>query len=175
MNNETMNNEQWNTETIKYAVRLKYAAGLLLVLLVSSCSILPYGKSWSTVPKKQRATVELGGVRVDKNADWDSVEAEARRFLPLLLAERGYVQNVPEESRYRVEAVLIEREYMENWKTRRSLSAEIVIWEQSEGILPLAAGKAVVSGTTKSLSSSKMIHRILGSALSSALGALPKK
>jgi len=160
---------------MKYAVGLKYAAGLLLIILLGSCSMLPSGKSWSTVSKKQRDAVELGTIRVDKNADWDSVEAEARRFLPLCLAERGYIQNAPGKSRYRVEAVVIEREYMENWKTRRSLSAEVLIWEQGEKFLPLAAGKAVVSGTTKSLSSSKILQRMLRSALSRALGALPKK
>jgi len=153
----------------------KYAVGIILIVLLGSCSILPSGGSWSFVPGKQVAAVEIGTIKVDKNVGWDSVEAEARRFLPLLLAERGYIQNVPEKSRYRVEAALIEREYMENWKTRRSLSAEVIIWEQGENLLPLAAGKTVVDGSVKSLSSSKVLHRILNSALSSALEALPKK
>jgi len=175
MNNETMNNEQWNTETTKYAVRLKYAAGLLLVLLVSSCSILPSGGKWSFVPGRQVAAVEIGTIQVDKNAGWDSVEAEARRFLPLLLAEQGYIRSAPEKCSYRVEAVLIEREYMENWKTRRSLSAEILVWDKGESLLPLAVGKVVLSGTVRTLSSSKELYKMLSSALSSALGALPKK
>jgi len=153
---------------------MKYAA-IILILLLCSCSILPSGGNWSFVPGKQLEAVEIGTIHVDKNAGWDSVEAEARRFLPLLLAERGYIQNVPGKSTYRVEAVLIEREYLENWKTRRSLSAEIMIWGRGDNLLPLAAGKTVLSGTVQTLSSSKALHKMISSALSSALEALPKE
>jgi hypothetical protein len=69
---------------------------------------------------------------------------------------------------------------MENWKTRRSLSAEILIFKNettgnsNEDTTPLAAGKALLSGT-KSLSSSKTLYNLLQSALSNAIKALPKK
>jgi len=169
-----MNNEKMNKEKMKFAAGLS-VAGLILIILLGSCSILPSGKRWSTVSGKQVAAVEIGTIRVDKNADWDSVEAEGRRFLPLLLAEKGYIQSAPERSAYKVEAVLIEREYMENWKTRRSLSAEVMIWDKGESILPLAVGKAVLAGTVKTLSSSRVLHKMLNSALSNALGALPKE
>jgi hypothetical protein len=139
-----------------------------------SCSTLglPSGKGWTSGPKKIMGTAELGTIRVDKNEDWDSVEAEAKRLLPLLLAEQGYVHGTA----YRVNAVLIDREYMENWKTRRSLTAEIRIWksaEYGEEKIPLAAGRALLSGK-KSLSSSKVLHDLLKLALSRALKALPK-
>jgi hypothetical protein len=113
-------------------------------------------------------------VRVDKNADWDSVEAETRRLLPLILTERKYPYSDTDENRYTVDIVLIEREYMENWKTRRSLSAEVMFFKQG-GTIPLSAGKAVLTGTKKSLSSSKVIYRLIISALSGALKGLPKK
>ena len=164
---------------------------LFLNLLISvgffSCSMLsiPSGQNWSPGSGKQLGVAETGIVRVDKNADWDSVEAEARRLLQLFLAEAGYKQTVPETDLpeqmpvFMVDVVLIEREYMENWKTRRSLSAEVTIWKnektgEAEKKVLLAAGKALLSGT-KSLSSSNTLHNLLKLALSNALKALPKK
>ncbi|MCL1812343.1 MAG: hypothetical protein FWG29_02340 [Treponema sp.] len=172
---------------------------ILLILGLSlgffSCSMLgiPSGKNWSPDSGKQLDTVEIGMIRVDKNADWDSVEAETRRLLPLLLAKAGYKQITPgtvlaeQLPAYWVDAVLIEREYMENWKTRRSLSAEILIRkngtvENAHDVFAddpgektvIAAGKMLLSGA-KSFSSSKTLHDLLESALSNALRALPKK
>ncbi|MDR2662014.1 MAG: hypothetical protein LBC31_03355 [Treponema sp.] len=147
----------------------------LPVLLVSCSTLVPFypmGKGWPPESRKIRGSAELVAVRVDKNADWDSVEAETRRLLPLLLREKGYVQG----TEYRVEAVLIEREYMENWKTRRSLSAEVRIWSNNgytEGAVPLSAGKALFLGK-KNLSSSKVLNDLLKAALSRALRALAK-
>ena len=158
---------------------------LLIGVGFLSCSMLGIssGQNWSPSSGKQFGIAEIGTVRVDKNADWDSVEAETKRLLPLFLAEAGYKQTtqgidlLEQIATYRVDAVLIEREYMENWKTRRSLSAEILIWEskdQDEEKPPIAAGKALLSGT-KSLSSSKTLHGLLKVALSNALKALPIK
>jgi hypothetical protein len=107
-----------------------------------SCSMLgfPSGRSWSPFSGKGRGFAELGTVRVDKNADWDSVDAETRRLLLLLLSEAGFKQGTQlqlstaagdlteQKPFYKVDAVLIEREYMENWKTRRSLSVEILFF-----------------------------------------------
>ena len=167
---------------------------LFLILSLSlgflSCSMLgiPSGKNWSPDSGKQLGTVEVGSIRVDKNADWDSIEAETRRLLPMLLAEAGYKHTAPGTAlseqipAYRVDAVLIEREYMENWKTRRSLSAEILFIENANDAFTdnsdkktiLAAGKTLLSGA-KSFSSSKILHDLLESALLNALKALPKK
>ena len=163
---------------------IKITALLLISLISVSCSVLgsPSGFRWSPPSGKQLGIAELGTVRVDKNADWDSVEAEAGRLLPLLLAEAGYKQAVPafpqQAKIFTVDVVLVEREYMENWKTRRSLSAEIFIWEGEKNDrkekAPLAAGKALLSGR-KSLSSSKTLYNLLKASLSNALRALPKK
>jgi hypothetical protein len=148
------------------------AAILIIAILIAgffSCSTLglPSGQQWSPGSGKQIGTVELGTIRVDKNADWDSVEAEAGRLLSLLLAEAGYKQNNPGTApEYRVDAVLIEREYMENWKTRRSLSAEVLIWKANGTAVPgagekkpapVAAGKALLAGN-KTLSSSGVLY-----------------
>jgi hypothetical protein len=154
---------------------MKFTTGIILGLIIAlgSCTALPSVKSWSLVSSKQKGSTEIGTIRVDKNAGWDSVEAETARLLPLLLAEERYLYSNT-ENRYRVDAVLIEREYMKNWKTRRSLSAEIIIWEKGKA-LPTAAGKAILTDSTKSLSSSKTLHKLLNSALLSALRGLPKK
>jgi hypothetical protein len=151
-----------------------YAAGLITVFALNSCGTIP--GDWSfALGRRAAIIVELGTVRVDKYADWNSVEAEARRFLPLLLAKKGYVVSDTEENRYRIDAVLIEREYMENWKTRRSLSAEVLIWKRGEAALPLSAGGTVLTGSRKSLSSSKVVHDLMRSAIANAIKGLPKK
>jgi hypothetical protein len=150
-----------------------YAAGLITIFALNSCSTI--STDWSFVSGRRTAAVELGTVRVDKIADWTSVEAEARRFLPILLAEKGYIISDTEENRYRIDAVLIEREYMEEWKTRRSLSAEVLIWKRDEAALPLSAGGAVLTGSGKSLSSSKVVHDLLRSAIANAIKGLPEK
>ena len=151
---------------------------MCLVAGALSCSMLgiPSGQNWSPGSGKLLGFAETGTVRVDKNADWDSVEAETRRLLPLFLAEAGYRQSAPDINvpgqmpLYRVDAVLVEREFLENWKTRRSLSAEVIILKNET---PVAVGKAVLSGN-KSLSSSTVLHDLLKLALSNALKALPK-
>jgi len=153
---------------------MKYAAGLIITLLFYSCSSFPSTRSWSAGSRTRKGNAELRTVRVDKNADWDSVEAETRRLLPLLLAEQGYPYSETSENHFLADIALIEREYMENWKTRRSLSAEVMLFMTGETI-PLSAGKAVLSGTKKSLSSSKTLHKLIKSALSNALKGLPKK
>ena len=56
-----------------------------------SCSMLgfPSAQSWSPFSGEQFGFAELGTIRVDKNADWDSVEAETRRLLPLSSPKPG--------------------------------------------------------------------------------------
>ena len=157
------------------------AAGIVFFLNFSSCSNMNIltAKSWSSGSKNIIAYIELGMIRVEKNNDWDSLEAETRRLLPLMLTEKGYSTNnieIPDDNipSYRIDAVLIEREYMENWKTRRSLSAEIIIHNTgTEDNAPLAAGKALLLGD-KSLSSSKVLHDLLQLALDRAIQALPR-
>ena len=180
-------------------MKMRFCICFCLIICFSSCSTLGFlsGQSWPLLSGRQLGTAELGTIRVDKNTDWDSVEAEARRLLPLLLSEAGYkpgsrnmdsalAPKTESHPVFTVEAALIEREYMENWKILRSLSAEVIIRQSREGMavnkdanasiennVPVAAGKAALSGT-KSLSSSKMLHKLLKSALSNALRALPK-
>jgi hypothetical protein len=159
-----------------------------------SCSILgiPSGFNWSPGSGKKHGDIKVGTIRVDKNADWDSVEAETKRLLPLLLSQAGYGQASQKTDSLlpiienKADVVLIEREYMKNWKTLRSLSAEVLIFECR--IIPdlndpsvlieeknlLAAGKALLSGK-KSFSSSKVLYDLLELALSNALKAMPKR
>jgi len=153
---------------------MKYAAGLLLTLLFYSCSSLPSAKSWSTASRPRKVSVELRTVRVDKYADWDSVQAETSRLLPLLLAKKRYHNLETAEKRFMADVALTEREYTENWKTRRSLSAEVMFFRPGETV-PLSAGKVILSGTKKSLSSSKVLHKLVKKAFSKALKGLPRK
>jgi hypothetical protein len=153
---------------------MKYAAGLIFIFLFCSCSTIPSGKNWPSGSGARKGTAEVRTVRVDKNADWDSLEAETSRLLPFLLEKNGYPYSDSDENRYLVDLVLIERNYMENWKTRRSLSAEVLIIRPGEKI-PMSAGKAVLTDTAKSLSSSYILHVLLNRALSGALKGLPKK
>ncbi|MDR2662832.1 MAG: hypothetical protein LBC31_07545 [Treponema sp.] len=159
----------------RHAAKILFLSAVLPAFLASCSTVAlfyPLGKSWPPEGPKVLGSAQLGTIRVDKSADWDSVEAETRRLVPLLLREKGYVEG-PE---YLIEVVLIEREYMENWKTRRSLSAEIRIRENggTGEKAPVAAGKALFLGK-KSLSSSKVLNDLLKAALSQALRALSKR
>jgi hypothetical protein len=157
----------------------KYFAGVLfLCFLACSCSSfdlpLVSGRGW-TRRKASRGTIRIGTIRADKSSEWNSLEREIEGLLPLLLLERGYMPTVDSTQRdvpLRIDAVVIEREYLSGWLTRRSLSAEIRIWKDGDE-LPLAAGRAVLSGD-RSLASTKVLSRLLRLALSKALAGLEK-
>jgi hypothetical protein len=162
--------------------------GLLTIFVFSSCSTVmtffPSKKGWISVSEEQLLewkhtdTVRIGKISVDTVSAWDSLEKEIAGLLPLLLLEKGYRSS--EEAKFFVEAFLIEREYMEGWQAKRSLIAEIRLWDDKTvngsetQRLPIAAGRAVLSGG-KSLSSSEIMERLLSGALSEALFKLNMK
>jgi hypothetical protein len=123
-------------------------------------------------------TLRLETVSVDKAVDKTSVEKEIRGRAPLIFLKKRYLL-VPEgeEARYRADIRAIEREYVSGWKTRRSLSMEVFIWQDDEAgnrdPVPLASGRAAGTGQG-SLSSSPVLDRLLKTAVKRALGALKK-
>ncbi|MDR1930560.1 MAG: hypothetical protein LBQ44_08035 [Treponema sp.] len=148
--------------------------------LITACSTfdvpIASGQGWSG-PETRRnvfpgGRVRIGTVKADKGSDWNSLEREIGGLLPLLLLERGYVP-VEGGADYRIDTVVIEREYPSGWTTKRSLSTEIRIWKEDGGAPLASAGRAVLSGK-KSLASSKTLTRLLKLALSKALAGLDR-
>ncbi|MDR1506122.1 MAG: hypothetical protein LBI67_03375 [Treponema sp.] len=142
-----------------------------LCVLFFSCMVFPppVTEAWSSSGTVNGEIMSVGKINVDSSGSRDSLEREITGILPLLLLENGY--RLPEPGGvppdFTVDVSVIEREYMESWQTKRSLSVEVRIW-QPETTLPLAAGRAMLSGN-KSFSSSKVTNTLLRSALSKAL------
>ncbi|MDR0590140.1 MAG: hypothetical protein LBG25_06305 [Spirochaetaceae bacterium] len=134
--------------------------------------------SWSSQDRSRMAgALRLETVSVDKAVDKASVEREIRGRAPLIFLKQGYLPAAEgEDPGYRADIRAIEREYISGWKTRRSLSMEVLIW-QDQGELrdpvPLASGRAAGAGQA-SLSSSPVLDRLLKTAVKRALRALKK-
>jgi hypothetical protein len=110
---------------------------------------------------------------VDKSAGWSSVEGELADLVPLMFLEQGYGFSFDGgKADYRADVHAFEREYVVGWRTRRSVSVELLLWE--EGGAPLAAGRALAIGNP-TLSSSRDLSRLLKAALKKALGALKRR
>jgi hypothetical protein len=147
--------------------------------LLSGCVSLGSspGNSWSS---KNRSGItgilRLETISVDKPTDKVSIEKEIRGRAPLLFLKQGYLLAPEgEEAGYQAEIRAIEREYIYGWKTRRSLSLEVLIWQSGEGRdpVPLASGRAAGTGQA-SLSSSPALDRLLKTAVKRAVRALKK-
>jgi hypothetical protein len=142
----------------------------------SSCTSFgtwfPSKESWASVlPVK--GTIAAGKVTADTVSAWESLEREIAGILPLLFLEKGY-GFAGEDAPYSADVSLIEREYMEGWQTKRSLSVELRIWDADRKGSPLAAGRAMLAGG-KTLASSQVASRLLRLALGEALRALEKR
>jgi hypothetical protein len=145
-----------------------FAAGLWVLCL--SCAAVPVKEAWSSAGTFSKGTMAAGKISVDSVTGWDSLEREIAGLLPLLFLEKGYAPpGTKSGADFTAEVSVIEREYMEGWKTKRSLSIELRIRGQGDTIL--AAGRAMLSGN-KSLASSNVTSVLLRSALSKALSAL---
>jgi len=157
------------------------AAALLLAALICSCasleSLVTVKEGWKTQGAEGGLLVACGKVSVDTVYAWDSVKEEAEALLPLLLAEKGCALAADGEAELKAELCLIEREYMEGWETKRSLAAEVRLFDARQTdaaaapAMPLAAGRALLSGE-KSLSSSKVTEKLMRLALEQALAQL---
>jgi hypothetical protein len=109
---------------------------------------------------------------VDKAGDYRSLESELSLLLPLLFAEKGFTFAAPgEEPDFIVRGRAVEREYLKNWRTVRSVSAELYLCPKGEETLPYASGRASASGTG-SLASSQDMEALFRSALNRLVRAL---
>jgi hypothetical protein len=154
-------------------------------LVVLSCESLPFNYSESRAWRRGETvgTFRLVGVKVERSGSRDSIESELERLAPLVFGKRGYrITGEREKADYAVDIRANEREYSLDWRTKRSVSVEVRIWEDHETTpeaeepfpdqrLPLAVGQVIFVGSG-TLSSSAVINRILGRAVKKALGAL---
>jgi hypothetical protein len=118
------------------------------------------GKSWpGALPKQDeeiRGTLQLGTIDVDKPGGSYSIEREINAILPLLFWEMGYVfEPATGGADYIVDVYARERDIQYGWKTKKSISLEVVLWPVQTvryagdgGVrTPYAAGRTVVTGT----------------------------
>jgi hypothetical protein len=152
--------------------KLLYAAGLCT--LCASCAGSPVKEAWSSAGTFSKGTIAAGTVGVDSVSGRDSLEREIAGLLPLMLLEKGYAPaETGKAADFTADVSVIEREYMEDWRAKKSLSVEVRIWPAKKTAVPLAAGRVMVFGN-KSLASSKTTSALLRSALSKALSALKR-
>lgn len=151
----------------------------LLIASFFGCSTFSLGSSensaWSMAGGEQpKGAVRIISVSVDKSGEWGSLEKEISAMLPLLFLEESYLV-VPsrEAADFSAEVTVREREYLSGWRTRRSLSVELRLWDTgNEGPLPLSAGRALYQGK-RSLASSQTLSDMLRKAVKNAIGGLP--
>jgi hypothetical protein len=121
-------------------------------------------------------SVRIVSISAERPGDWGSLEKEISALLPLFFSREAFLV-VPQEAQadYSADVRVREREYINGWQTRRSLTAEVMIWEgDSLGPLPLAAGRSVIQGK-QSIASSKTLSAMLKKAVKSAVRGLPSK
>ena len=159
---------------------LRFFLLLILALIVlGSCVSFHFGgnSSWATDNKEETVgTVRIISVHAEKPGEWGLLEKEVGDLLPLLFFEKGYIAVSPdEEAALLAEVTVREREYIDGWKTRRSLSAEVRLWAREEFAdqpLPLSAGRALSNGK-QSFASSKTLSAMLRKAVKNAVNGLP--
>ena len=160
----------------------KFAILFLLPLVFGGCISFPFDISrnsrWAgeikTTRQNAKATVRIQSVSAERSGEWGSLEKEAIDLLPLLFSEESYmVVQQSAEADYSAEVKLREREYTDGWRTKRSLSAEVRLWERNNtGPLPVSAGRSLIQGK-QSLASSKTLTAILRKAVGNAVRGLP--
>jgi hypothetical protein len=161
-------------------LRRRLPLTLLCCCAFFSCASLPFNmiksRGWpgSKGPDPSLPRIRIGDVRVDKAGDYGSLEAELSLLLPLLFAEQGFSLAAPgEDSDFIVIGRAVEREYLKNWHTVRSVSAELYLCPEGEDALPYVSGRAGASGT-RSLASSQDMEVLFRSALKRLVSALKK-
>jgi hypothetical protein len=145
-----------------------------------SCTSLPFNlissRGWprsGVDPSLPR--LSLGEVRVDKAGDYLSLETELRLLLPLLFEEKGFAFVAPgDDPDFIIRGRAVEREYLKNWHTVRSVSAELYLYPEGEERFPHASGRAGSLGT-RSLASSRDMEALFRSALKRLVKALERQ
>lgn len=132
---------------MKRAMDLAAAAGALALSFAGlSCTSV---SAWSSVEGMGEELV-LASVRVDKAARAASVEAELADLAPAVFSAHGLRIRRPEAAAAEasggepaVEVRAFEREWLDGWATRRTVSFEVLILD---GPSRISAGRAVASG-----------------------------
>ena len=141
------------------------------------CVSFSDSSSWATKDLKEAAkSVQIISVFAEKPGEWGLLEKEVRDLLPLLFFERGYITVSPEhEPAYFAEVTVREREYLDKWKTRRFLSAEVRIWSSENFTgqpLPMSTGQVLSEGK-QTFASSQVLSDMLRKAVKNAVRGLP--
>jgi len=150
----------------------------ILIVLGSCVSFDTSGKSfWATGGmEKARGSIQIVSVSAEKSGEWGLLEKEVRDLLPLLFFEKGYITvSHDEQADIFAEVTVREREYIDGWKTRRSLSAEVRLRAGENFLsqpLPLSAGRTLSNGK-QSFASSKTLSAMLRKAVKKAVNGLP--
>jgi hypothetical protein len=176
---------------MKFRSFLIFACAAALGIFFLSCESLPFdysgSRSWSAAKLEKDGgclgTLKVIGITVDRGGLWDSIEKEIAAMAPLVFLKQGWrTAGEGEAADYWAGIQIREREYTAGWRTRRSLSAELRIWQagksgaQDEALssLPLAAAQVVSIGE-RSFSSSETISRMVSLATKKALRQLRVK
>ncbi len=158
-----------------------------LPVILLSCEALPINynssESW-LIPQealeKNRNTINITDIQVDRSGGWDSVEREITALAPLYFWNNGcMVVTAEEKPVYTAEIQTREREFNHGWSTKRSLSVEVRIWTNTiesdnssyEEKLPMAVGRVVETGE-KSFASSETTGQLLSKAIKKAVNEL---
>jgi hypothetical protein len=161
-----------NKFTFEFAMKkalFALLAALTVIVSLSACQTygITYGngKAWpGSFTKKDaiiRGTLRTGTIDVDKPGGSYSIEREINAILPLLFWEMGYVfEPATGSTDYIVDVYARERDVQHGWKTKKSISLEVVLWPVQQvsyagavtgsdaGVqTPYAAGRTVIMGT----------------------------
>jgi hypothetical protein len=145
------------------------AAALTVIIVLAACRTygITYenGKAWPGIFTKKgaaiRGTLRIGTIDVDKPGGSYSIEREINAILPLLFWEMGYVfEPATGNADYVVDVYARERDVQHGWKTKKSISLEVILWPiqrvsyagavtgSDAGVqTPYAAGRTVLMGT----------------------------
>jgi len=178
----------------KYVIIKIFIFTLPVILL--SCGTIPFNfgssQSW-LIPQnasiKNKNTINISSVQVDRSGGWDSVEREITTLAPLYFWNNGCMIVNEEKSIFTAEIQAREREFNHGWSTKRSLAMEVRIWANDDEVennsssnnlsyertynkkLPMAVGRVVVTGE-KSFASSKTTGQLLSKAIKKAVNEL---
>ena len=135
--------------------------------------------SWAAGNREEaRGAIQIVSVSAERSGEWGLLEKEVKDLLPLLFFEKGYVTVSPDgHADIFAEVIVREREYIDGWKTRRSLSAEVRLWGREEfpdQPLPLSAGRVLNNGK-QTFASSGTLSAMLRKAVRSAIKGLPPR
>ena len=145
------------------------------LLLYASCSSIPFlstsSQAWSRMDEdSQLPALFMGEITVDKSSNWTSIKQEIGNIVPLLFLDHKYTFVLDKsEAVYIVDVKAIEREYMSGWTTKRSVSIEVLLYENNpsgdyHAAQPMVIGRTTSSGS-ESLSSSRDLQKLLKGAI----------